>query len=66
MSISASSSARNSWSSQIGSTLPSSTIFARFVIRARIAASTFITPPMQNGVEWCSLSMIPSKPISSM
>ena len=65
MSISASSSARKSGSSQIGRMLPSSTIFTFFVMRARIAASTFITEPMQNGVEWCSLSITPSKPISS-
>ena len=65
MSISARLSARNSGSSQIGSTLPASTIFTRCVILARIAASTFMTLPMQNGVLWCSLSITPSKPICS-
>ena len=38
---------------------------ARFVMRERMAASTFTTPPMQKGVLWCSFSMRPSKPISS-
>ncbi len=47
----ASVSASHSGSSQIGMTLPSSTILAFDVIRARIDASTFMTPPMQNGVE---------------
>jgi hypothetical protein len=65
MSMIANSSASQSGSSQIGSTLPRITIFARCVIRARIAASTLTTPPMQKGVEWCSLSMRPSKPICS-
>ena len=44
-------SASHSGSSQIGSTLPSSTILAWFVTRARIDASTFCTPPIWNGVE---------------
>ena len=35
------------------------------VARARTAASMFIAPPMQKGVLWCSLSISPSKPISS-
>ena len=47
----ASSSASHSGSSQIGRMLPLMTIFTLFVMRARIAASTFTTPPMQKGVE---------------
>ena len=54
-----------SGSSQMGMMLPSSTILAREVTRARMAASMFIAPPMQKGVLWCSLSIKPSKPISS-
>jgi len=50
MSISASISASHSGSSQMGRMLPRSTILARLVMRARIAASMFMTPPMQNGV----------------
>ena len=50
-SIVASVSASHKGSSQIGITLPSSTILAFDVSRARIDASTFMTPPMQNGVE---------------
>ena len=49
----------------MGMMLPSSTIFARLVMRARMEASTFMAPPMQKGVPWCSLSIRPSKPISS-
>ena len=45
--------------------MPSRTILAFLVMRARIAASTFVAPPMQKGVEWCSLSIRPSKPHSS-
>ena len=64
-SISASDSASQSGSSQIGRMFPSSRILGVVVIRARIAASTFITPPMQAGVLWCSLSISASKPTSS-
>ena len=65
MSISASSSASQMGSSQMGRTLPRRMILARLVMRARMAASTFMTLPMQKGELWCSLSMKPSKPISS-
>jgi hypothetical protein len=47
----ASVSASQSGSSQMGSTLPSSTILALLVTRARIDASTFCTPPIWKGVE---------------
>ena len=50
MSIVASVSASHSGSSQIGRILPLRTIFTRCVVFATIAASTFITPPMQKGV----------------
>ena len=65
MSIMASCSTSHIGSSHSGRMLPSSTILARLVMRARMEASTFMAPPMQNGVPWCSLSMRPSKPISS-
>ena len=40
-------------------------IRARLVMRARMAASTFCTLPMQMGLPWCSLRASTSKPISS-
>ena len=46
----ASCSTSHNGSSQIGKMLPNNTIFARLVIRARMDASTFMAPPMQNGV----------------
>ena len=65
MSIMARVSANHRGSSQIGKMLPRMTILAFFVTRARIDAPTFVTPCMQNGVLWCSLSIRPSKPASS-
>ena len=64
-SIVANSSAIRSGCLMTGKGLPIRRIFTRLVIRARIAASTFITLPMQNGLPWCSLSATPSKPSSS-
>ena len=49
----------------MGKMLPMRTILAFLVMRARMEASTFIAPPMQNGVLWCSFSIRPSNPISS-
>ena len=51
MSMVANVSASHNGSSQIGITFPNNTILARDVSRARIDASTFMTPPIQNGVE---------------
>ena len=50
MSISANSSASRTGLSKIGSGLPSSTILARCVVLARIAASRFMAAPRQVGV----------------
>ena len=65
MSIIASSSARRTGFSASGRGLPSSTIFTRFVIAARIEAKTLHLACMQNGALWCSFSMMPSNPTSS-
>ena len=65
MSIIASSSASRTGLSASGSGLPSSTIFTRLVVAARIDAKTLHLACMQNGALWCSFSMMPSKPTSS-
>ena len=65
MSIIASSSASRTGLSASGSGLPSSTIFTRLVMAARIDAKTLHLACMQNGALWCSFSMMPSKPTSS-
>ena len=65
VSIMASSSASQRGSSQMGRMLPMRTIFARFVMRARMEASTLQALPMQKGVLWCSFRASASKPISS-
>ena len=65
MSIIASSSASRTGLSARGSGLPSSTIFTRLVMAARIDANTLHLACMQNGALWCSFSMMPSKPTSS-
>ena len=50
MSIIDSCSTSHSGSSQMGMMFPRRTILARFVIRARMDASTFMAPPMQKAV----------------
>ena len=64
-SIIASCSASHRGSSCIGRGLPSIRILAFVVTRARIEALTLATPFIQKGALWCSLTMIPSNPISS-
>ena len=51
--------------SWIGRMLPIRRIFARFVVRARIAADMLIETSLHDGVLWCSLTITPSKPNSS-
>jgi hypothetical protein len=65
MSIMASSSASRTGLSVRGSGLPSSTIFTRRVVAARIEANTLHLACMQNGALWCSFSMMPSNPTLS-
>ena len=65
MSIIASCSAMPNGSSHMGKMFPRMIILALWVIRARMDAPTLVTPCMQKGVLWCSLSARPSKPISS-
>src|SRR5713226_8445828 len=65
MSIIASSSASRTGFSASGSGFPSSTIFTRFVVAARIDAKMLHLACMQNGALWCSFSMMPSKPTAS-
>ena len=45
--------------------LPISTILARLVVRARIAADIMTQTSEHDGVLWCSLIISPSKPTSS-
>ena len=49
----------------MGKTLPRMIILALLVMRARIDAPTLVTPCIQKGVLWCSLSIRASNPISS-
>ena len=65
MSIIDSSSASRTGFSVRGSGLPSSTIFTRSVMPARMLAKMLHLACMQNGALWCSFSMIPSTPTSS-
>ena len=64
-SIMASSSAMRTGSSDRGSGLPSMTSLTRSVTAASAAPMMFALVDMENGALWCSLSMIPSTPISS-
>jgi hypothetical protein len=64
-SIIASSSARRSGFSTIGSGAPSIRICTFRVIFASTAPVIVMDACMQNGAVWCSLIMMPSKPFSS-
>ena len=61
----ASSSARRTGSSESGSGLPSMTSLTRSVRAASAAPMIFALVDIENGALWCSLSMMPSTPISS-